>query len=369
MWPVDHCYVLQPPPCLGQIVSVDGPFVVVDVSKNEQKQSLKVYMSKDVQLAEPKSNSGGGRASSSSPSPSPSSSSSSSSSSSTAASSSPFHSTDTVSRCQEYHQGLWKEIVVKREELSGPREETKTYDGIHPYDNNMDTSQLIAFPGAEKLEVSFHSRTVTESGCDYLTFGKVGTQNEYWGTRRYSGSAGPTNWPGVTGAAPLEINADRFELKFHSDGSCTYWGWSITVKAHYPSSSSSGATSGTAQGGEHAKALASMCTNDGKIQVLWQRHPDLIPTRSKLPKKSFKEPALVLTETKLVGVGSVGIVGGVGGVGGGGNKNTVVLVKSGTRTCVSSPMFMGGVLFDQYGSMLKEQGENNHVLETTYLGV
>ena len=51
----------------------------------------------------------------------------------------------------------------------------------------MDTSELVSFPGADKLVIEFNSRTVTESGCDYLTFGKVGTQNEFWGARRFSG--------------------------------------------------------------------------------------------------------------------------------------------------------------------------------------
>ena len=43
------------------------------------------------------------------------------------------------------------------ETLSGPREETKTFGGPHPYENNMDTSELISFPGAEKLGKYFEA--------------------------------------------------------------------------------------------------------------------------------------------------------------------------------------------------------------------
>ena len=263
MWPADECYVLKPPPHLGRIVSIDGPFVVVDISSDESNEpTLKVFMSKDVQLAAPLPNI-----------------------SSTSANS--ITSPSFIARRQNYHQHVWSEIIVKQEDLSGPREETKQFDGQHPYENNMDTSKLVSFPGAEKLVVTFNSRTVTESGCDYLTFGKVGTENEYWGARRYSGSSGPSNWPGVSGSPPLEILSDRFELKFHSDGSCTYWGWQFTVKAHYPSSSN-----GTSAQPKHAHALASRITNNGRIQILWNRDHTLKRDRCKLSKKSFKEPSI-----------------------------------------------------------------------------
>ena len=66
-WSPSQCYVLQPPPHLGQIVSVDGPFVVVDVSKEESNDPvLKVFMSKDVQMAQPLSSSSASSSSSSS---------------------------------------------------------------------------------------------------------------------------------------------------------------------------------------------------------------------------------------------------------------------------------------------------------------
>jgi hypothetical protein len=95
--------------------------------------------------------------------------------------------------------------------------------------------------------------------------------------------------------------------------------------------------------------MAARCTNDGNVQVLWQQDVTAAPDRSKSNISSFKIPSVVLTET---------IVHGGDNNNNNNNVKMKILQKSGHRTHIDSPYFMGGILFDVHGSMLQLGGEH-----------
>ena len=98
--------------------------------------------------------------------------------------------------------------------------------------------------------------------------------------------------------------------------------------------------------------MAARCTNDGNVQILWQQDITAAPDRSKLNVSSFKIPSVVLTET------TVHVGGGDTSGENNRNNNIKILQKSGHRTHIDSPYFMGGILFDIHGSMLQLGGEH-----------
>jgi hypothetical protein len=102
----------------------------------------------------------------------------------------------------------------------------------HPYRFCQDEEYLVSIPGATALYVAFDERTQTENWYDYVQLLKVDgarVLDETWGPERYSGSE---SFPGVGGNEPLRLDGtNKFALRFHSDGSGSYWGWRAVVWA------------------------------------------------------------------------------------------------------------------------------------------
>ena len=277
--PRNRCRILSFPPPLGKIVAMDGPFCVVDTSANSKSMGhasanstqqsnsevdgsgIRVFLARDLELLPHN----GGKSQ--------------------------------ILAAKRGRDGAFENFTnvfhfeprphkISMKMMEGPREVSKIFDGPHPYQNNMDISKRISFPGATRLLVKFHSQTVTESGCDYIKFAKVNSTDgeaSYWGQPRYSGSSGASNWPGVGGSSPLEIEADSFDFKFHSDSSCTYWGWKYTVYAFYPSSSPIKDANVTDDSANRSDRL------------LWRRKLSMV-TRSKfLPSTQHEPDALLKT--------------------------------------------------------------------------
>lgn len=86
------------------------------------------------------------------------------------------------------------------------------------------------------MAIGLHVVDVTLCGscmqedCDYLTFYKSGSPQEYWGKRHYWGHA----FPGVGTRPPLVIPAPSFELHFRTDSSGVDWGYRLVVTASVP---------------------------------------------------------------------------------------------------------------------------------------
>ena len=66
----------------------------------------------------------------------------------------------------------------------------------------MDTNELIEFPGASRIEITFDERTDTEKGCDYIVFKKHNEEGNWGnsgGNSRFSGRQNEFSWPGCRG--------------------------------------------------------------------------------------------------------------------------------------------------------------------------
>jgi hypothetical protein len=378
LMPRERCRIVTFPPPLGKIVAVDGPFCVVDTNAiNRSKgngstedraasggvastgggNGIRVCLAKDLELlpdagGAEQSAGGGGRGDGHGG----------------------FNAFTNIFHFEPCRHKVSMTV------MEGPRQESKIIEGPHPYQNNMDTSKRISFPGAQRLLVKFHSQTVTESGCDYIRFAKVGSvdgEATYWGLSRYSGSSGASNWPGVGGSSPLEIKADSFDFKFHSDSSCTYWGWKFTVQAFYPSSNA--AVKSLAAGGSlEAKgplALAAQAVYGDSVQVLWRRQRTFDPICATDTSFALKDPAMVITQSctkdeahaaqkKKHGGGGASSGATAGGHAGGvesehnldGCTPARVIQKTEDRAWLDEgTRFEGGFLLDAHGSMLKAQ--------------
>lgn len=105
----------------------------------------------------------------------------------------------------------------------------------HPYSNNEERFEEVAFPGAKRLVVRFDPRSSTEKGCDFVRFYKDESRSAYWGVAQYTGSkdGSAALWPGVGACPPLVISSDRCVLYFHSDGSVVDWGFRCWVMPDY----------------------------------------------------------------------------------------------------------------------------------------
>ncbi|OQR96419.1 HECT E3 ubiquitin ligase [Achlya hypogyna] len=102
-------------------------------------------------------------------------------------------------------------------------------ESSHPYSDNMDMYWKVELPGARRIKVVFDPRSKTEAGCDYLCFYSATDRAVTYGDTQYTGRGGAENWPGTGGRPPLLIDADRFEVYFHSDGSGNDWGFAFTA--------------------------------------------------------------------------------------------------------------------------------------------
>ena len=104
----------------------------------------------------------------------------------------------------------------------------------HPYQCGQMQKQVVRFPGASGVWISFDERSATGSSDDRLTILKgTGTSSTHWGKPYYCGTK---NWPGTRGTRALHIPANVFTLNWNpsSKSSGTHsaahkWGWRCTA--------------------------------------------------------------------------------------------------------------------------------------------
>ncbi|KDO19324.1 hypothetical protein SPRG_15526 [Saprolegnia parasitica CBS 223.65] len=116
-----------------------------------------------------------------------------------------------------------------REALPRGRAIVRTLESSHPYLDNTDAYWKVEIPGATQIQIVFDARSKTEAGCDYVCFYNASDRSIVYGDTQYSGRSGTENWPGVGNRPPLLIDADRFEVYFHSDASGNDWGFAFTA--------------------------------------------------------------------------------------------------------------------------------------------
>ncbi|CAM9209208.1 unnamed protein product, partial [Sphacelaria rigidula] len=97
----------------------------------------------------------------------------------------------------------------------------RTWETSHNYADNTDSYSKICIPGAKRIRIVFDERCSTEMGCDYARIYKNGQHNTFWGEEKYTGPRSNRNrvWAGVGMRPPLTVEADHFEIYFHSDSS------------------------------------------------------------------------------------------------------------------------------------------------------
>lgn len=78
--------------------------------------------------------------------------------------------------------------------------------------------------GATSYSITFDANTRTENNYDFVTFYKDGACDEYYGSEKYSGRDGTSNWPGLDGNPPLAIDGPSFIAVMKSDNSNQDWG-------------------------------------------------------------------------------------------------------------------------------------------------
>ncbi|KAF1320211.1 Hect e3 ubiquitin ligase, partial [Globisporangium splendens] len=104
----------------------------------------------------------------------------------------------------------------------------RVVESMHPYDNDMNKYWQVSIPGAKRIVVTFDPRSKSESGSDWLCLYKVGSsRSEFFGEAQYGGREGSENWPGFGGRPPLVVDADCFEVYFHSNESNNDWGFKL----------------------------------------------------------------------------------------------------------------------------------------------
>ena len=117
------------------------------------------------------------------------------------------------SNCESNVKPIMTEVVEVRE-------------SEHDYANNHEETFVVEIPGAMSINVEFDEQTVTESGCDIVTFFNMNgdTLGEY---------SGPfARWP--NSSAPLTIPAQKFRIRWYTDGSTVKWGWKCRIIGKVP---------------------------------------------------------------------------------------------------------------------------------------
>jgi hypothetical protein len=97
-----------------------------------------------------------------------------------------------------------------------------TVESRHPYADNEHKTKEVTIPGASALEIEFSNQCNIENGCDYLCFGppdQPAPERDDDGIKR-SG----------TDFRKIYVKGDTAKWLFHSDSSCTMWGYKFTVK-------------------------------------------------------------------------------------------------------------------------------------------
>jgi len=152
------------------------------------------------------------------------------------------------------------------------RYEEVTYSSDHPHKNDQDVTQLISFPGARNITITFHALTDLEYEHDWIQFLEYtknpmhppssmdGNNRKDLPSEKYSGRASSLDpshvstshsfdsvvypWPGVgaQGSKPLVIQGDRCLFRFFTDSSVgsgngtnpnSRWGYSFVAKGSY----------------------------------------------------------------------------------------------------------------------------------------
>jgi len=153
------------------------------------------------------------------------------------------------------------------EPACGPSAPKKlTFESKHPYDNGMNYGEEVCIKGAKKLLISFDPQSKTES-CDYLIFYKESDKVARWSDQNFAGGrdGGSSNFPGIQGRPPLEIDSDHFYFTFYSDGSVNDWGYLFTVTAVMGAVS---AASSSSEAGFHLSSLGAILYDGCPPQVL-----------------------------------------------------------------------------------------------------
>ena len=124
----------------------------------------------------------------------------------------------------------------------------RNVESSHPYLAATDTYQVVHFPGAPHMTLTFDPRCVTERGSDYVVIYKDETLTDTWGPldRLQGGSIGiaagdssqpgPSDWYGAHGRPALIIPGDKCVIHFHADGGRSGagdrpWGFKLAVEA------------------------------------------------------------------------------------------------------------------------------------------
>eukprot|EP01039_Chlorochromonas_danica_P004879 gene4879-5347_t len=117
------------------------------------------------------------------------------------------------------------------------------FESNHPYEDNLDVTTPVSIQGAKRYVINFDPETRTENNCDHLSFYlDEGRSTRVTGSEQYTGGkdGSNSNWPGFGGRPPLVIEADKFYIFFHSDGSVNDWGWRCFVTAEVASNGEKG---------------------------------------------------------------------------------------------------------------------------------
>ena len=93
----------------------------------------------------------------------------------------------------------------------------------HEYLPNMHEDAVLSIPKAKRLRFKFDPQTKTENGCDWLRFYRDAGRSHEITELTVTGTTFPKE--------PITIDAGTIYTRFHSDGSCQYWGYKFEVLA------------------------------------------------------------------------------------------------------------------------------------------
>jgi len=125
-------------------------------------------------------------------------------------------------------QGEWIMVEILPAPMNGPE---FSKESSHPYPDWADTFETIEVEGAISYSLTFDNQSLTEQNYDFVTFYVDESRSAFHGEQKYTGGRGGStrNYPGTEGRPPLVINAKKFYLHFHSDGSNNDWGYKINI--------------------------------------------------------------------------------------------------------------------------------------------
>ncbi|DAZ99415.1 TPA: hypothetical protein N0F65_004048 [Lagenidium giganteum] len=159
-------------------------------------------------------------------------------------------------------------------QLPRARGASRVIESAHPYHDNLDQYWQLSIPGAIKIKVMFDPRSKTETGCDWVCFYKDGSnRSELYGETQYGGRGGSENFPGCGGRPPLIIDADRFEVHFHSDSNQSDWGFKLYAVGIFETESAAGEADGPK--GEDIAGFVSLLHMCCWILITLSNKPDI----------------------------------------------------------------------------------------------